>query len=66
MSHEHFLNEFKKNHPDREVIFLMVAGSHFFDLNGPKSDHVRDRIQKIIFNLEAKKKIEYLLKKGDF
>jgi hypothetical protein len=39
MSHENFLAEFKKNHPDREIIFLMVAGSHFFDLNGPNSDH---------------------------
>lgn len=37
--HQNFLNQFKQNHPDRTIIFLCRAGSHFFDLNGPNSDH---------------------------
>lgn len=33
-----FLEEFKELHPDRELIFLYKAGSHFFDLHSPTSD----------------------------
>ena len=37
--HQNFLDQFKKNYPDREILFLCTAGSHFFNLNGPNSDH---------------------------
>ena len=30
--------KFYKDHPDKKILFLMIAGSHFFDLNGPNSD----------------------------
>lgn len=33
-----FIDEFNEMHPDRELIFLIKAGSHFFDLNSPTSD----------------------------
>jgi len=33
-----FIDEFNELHPDRELIFLIKAGSHFFDLNSPNSD----------------------------
>ena len=33
-----FIDEFNELHPDREIIFLIKAGSHFFDLNSPTSD----------------------------
>lgn len=70
MSHEHFLNEFKKNHPGREVIFLMVAGSHFFDLNGPKSDHDYRGVYmpslKEFYEGEGKRRMsEYKTKEGN-
>lgn len=32
------LSKFKENHPDKQLILLYEAGSHFFDLNGPNSD----------------------------
>lgn len=32
------LEKFAKEHPDKKIIFLMVAGSHFFNLNSPTSD----------------------------
>jgi hypothetical protein len=32
------LNKFNKNNPDKQIILLFEAGSHFFDLNGPDSD----------------------------
>ena len=32
------VDKFKENHPDKEIIFLIQAGSHFFDLNTPNSD----------------------------
>lgn len=32
------LEKFKKNNPNKILIVLFKAGSHFFDLNGPKSD----------------------------
>jgi hypothetical protein len=35
---EEILNNFKKNNPNKVIIVLFKAGSHFFDLNGPKSD----------------------------
>jgi predicted nucleotidyltransferase len=35
---QQFLNQFHKQFPDRKVIFLVRAGSHFFKLNGPNSD----------------------------
>ena len=70
MSHENFLAEFKKNHPDREIIFLMVAGSHFFDLNGPNSDHDYRGIYlpslKEFYEGEGKRKMsEYKTKEGN-
>ncbi len=33
-----FIDEFNETYPDRELIFLIKAGSHFFDLNSPTSD----------------------------
>lgn len=33
-----FLEDFKNNNPDKQLILLFKAGSHFFDLNGPNSD----------------------------
>lgn len=33
-----FIDEFYELHPDRKIIFLIKAGSHFFDLNSPTSD----------------------------
>jgi predicted nucleotidyltransferase len=70
MSHENFLAEFKKNHPDREIIFLMVAGSHFFDLNGPTSDHDYRGIYlpslQEFYEGEGKRKMsEYKTKEGN-
>lgn len=38
MSHEKFIQEFKKLYPDRKLLFLCKAGSHFFNLAGPNSD----------------------------
>lgn len=35
---QQFIEEFYRLHPDREIIFLIKAGSHFFDLNSPTSD----------------------------
>ncbi len=35
---QEMVDKFNKNHPDRELIFLIKAGSHFFDLNTPQSD----------------------------
>lgn len=32
------LQKFKENNPNKELILLYQAGSHFFDLQGPKSD----------------------------
>lgn len=69
-AHENFLAEFKKNHPDREVIFLMVAGSHFFDLNGPKSDFDYRGIYmpstKEFYEGEGKRRMsEYKTKEGN-
>lgn len=36
--YKEFLNNFKINNPDKQIILLYEAGSHFFDLNGPNSD----------------------------
>jgi predicted nucleotidyltransferase len=33
-----FIDEFHELHPGREIIFLIKAGSHFFDLASPTSD----------------------------
>ena len=33
-----FVDEFKELYPDRKLLFLIKAGSHFFDLNSPNSD----------------------------
>ena len=33
-----FTKEFEELHPDRKIMFLIKAGSHFFDLNSPRSD----------------------------
>lgn len=33
-----FVEEFEREYPDRKIIFLVKAGSHFFDLNSPNSD----------------------------
>jgi len=38
MSHEKFIQEFKELYPDRKLLFLCKAGSHFFNLAGPNSD----------------------------
>ena len=35
---ELFLNKFKEDYPDCKLLFLYVAGSHFFDLNSANSD----------------------------
>ncbi len=35
---QQMLDKFKENHPDKEVIFLVKAGSHFFDLATENSD----------------------------
>jgi len=35
---QEMVDKFNKNHPDRKIIFLIKAGSHFFDLNTPQSD----------------------------
>ena len=35
---ELFLEKFKKDYPGSKLIFLYVAGSHFFDLNSENSD----------------------------
>ncbi len=35
---EILLNRFETNHPNKQLALLFVAGSHFFDLNGPASD----------------------------
>ena len=35
---QEMIDKFNKNHPDRKLIFLIKAGSHFFDLNTPQSD----------------------------
>ena len=32
------IDKFYLHHPDRKIIFLVKAGSHFFNLAGPKSD----------------------------
>lgn len=32
------VDKFYENHPDRKIIFLVKAGSHFFNLAGPNSD----------------------------
>lgn len=33
-----FIKEFEELYPDRKIIFLVEAGSHFFNLNSPTSD----------------------------
>lgn len=33
-----FIDEFYQLHPDRKILFLVKAGSHFFNLNSPNSD----------------------------
>ena len=33
-----FIDDFYKQFPDRKIIFLVSAGSHFFNLNTPNSD----------------------------
>lgn len=33
-----FIDEFNELYPDRKLLFLIKAGSHFFDLNSPNSD----------------------------
>lgn len=33
-----FIQEFKETYPDRELLFLCKAGSHFFNLASPNSD----------------------------
>lgn len=35
---QEMVDKFNENHPDRKLIFLIKAGSHFFDLNTPQSD----------------------------
>lgn len=35
---EKFIKEFYEQYPDRKILFLVKAGSHFFDLNSPNSD----------------------------
>lgn len=35
---QEMIDKFNKNHPDRKLIFLIKAGSHFFDLNTAQSD----------------------------
>jgi len=32
------IKTFQKDHPDKELLFLMISGSHFFNLNTPSSD----------------------------
>jgi hypothetical protein len=32
------LNRVKENHPNKQLVLLFQAGSHFFNLNGPNSD----------------------------
>lgn len=38
MKHQELVERFKQEHPDKTLLFLMIAGSHFFDLNSPNSD----------------------------
>lgn len=38
MDLEEILHKFKKNNPEKNLIFLFKAGSHFFDLNSVNSD----------------------------
>lgn len=35
---QQMVDKFYENHPDRKIIFLVKAGSHFFNLAGPQSD----------------------------
>ncbi len=35
---DNILNRFEKENPNKQLILLFKAGSHFFDLNGPDSD----------------------------
>ena len=35
---QEYIDKFYENHPKRKLIFLVQAGSHFFNLNGPNSD----------------------------
>lgn len=37
--HKDFLDKFNQLYPGRKVLLLVEAGSHFFNLNGPNSDH---------------------------
>jgi predicted nucleotidyltransferase len=36
--YQQFVDEFNELFPDRKLLFLVKAGSHFFDLNSPNSD----------------------------
>lgn len=36
--HEKLVDRFYKENPDKEILFLIVAGSHFFNLNSANSD----------------------------
>lgn len=33
-----FIEEFQRQYPERRILFLVEAGSHFFNLNSPNSD----------------------------
>lgn len=36
--HQKLIDKFKLENPNKQLILFYVAGSHFFDLNGPNSD----------------------------
>ena len=38
MQYQALIERFNQEHPDKTLLFLMIAGSHFFDLNSPSSD----------------------------
>ena len=38
MLHEALVERFNKENPDKRILFLIVAGSHFFNLNSENSD----------------------------
>ena len=64
------LDKFKENHPDKEVIFLVQAGSHFFDLATENSDQDFRGIympsNKEFYEGETKRKmVEYKTQPGN-
>ena len=64
------IDKFYENHPDRKIVFLIKAGSHFFDLNTPSSDKDFRGIYmpsaKEIYKGEARRKfVEYKSNPGN-